>query len=232
MTSKEEIWLVECNSGCRISQENRPQTREDAIDGLGHVIGLLVQRNLKRQRERVAECGADQFPGSDARIEILAEDPRLLAADDDRGQVVFIVRVERTQEVGDFGIVGFDERAVHDAKFESVFAGAAEIEIDDDPQFFERVGDRAGAFGETQDGRLSDLLENFEKKGLLTFEVPIEHRLRNAGGLGDLFGRRVLEAEFDEEAFGVRQQLFLAIRLGKPRRGRTRWRHARESIRD
>src|SRR5262249_10452894 len=89
---------------------------------------------------------------------------------------------------------------------------------DQDAEAFEWVADLGGAFGPAPHRRVANFLQHFQEESLLALEMTIEHRLRDAGGLGDLFGRGVLVAVLDEELFGVSKQLLFAVRLAKPRR--------------
>src|SRR5438477_7434405 len=89
------------------------QAVQHAFDGPRQIIRLLVERNAERQRQRVAQGGADQLPGPDARVERAAEDAGLLALADHLGQERLAVEIKRAQEVRDLAIVGLDQGPVH-----------------------------------------------------------------------------------------------------------------------
>ena len=172
---------------------------QQALDSPGEVAGRLIEGDAERQRQGVAEGGADQLPGADAGVEGAAEDAGLLPLGDDAGEQVFAVEVERAHQGHDLLVVGLDEGAVHDAELDGVDPGAAQVHVGDGVQLGQRV-ERVGRLGvPALQGRRPDLLQHLQEQRLLAAEMAVQHRLGDARGRRDLLRRRGVVAQRREQ---------------------------------
>ena len=83
---------------------------------------------------------------------------------------------------GDLLVVGFDERPVHDAEFDGVLAGRAQINVDDGVQLGQRIGQLAVSVCQRVSVACADFVQHFEEQGLLALEMAIQDRFGDAGG--------------------------------------------------
>ena len=71
------------------------ETVKHALDSPSEVIGLLVDGQPQRERQRIAQRRANELPGADARIERPAKDSGLLTI----GNTTLSVTIKSTQDV-------------------------------------------------------------------------------------------------------------------------------------
>src|SRR5207245_794001 len=69
------------------------QAVQQTLDRARQVILFLIQRNAQGQRQRVAQCRADQLPRPDARVEVAPKYPGLLARGNDLCQQQLTIEV-------------------------------------------------------------------------------------------------------------------------------------------